>query len=190
MVVTLYTSSRNQKDAQLVTVLEMLLHVPVMRDGNFQMDLVSVCLYSFIIIIDHKAREIMYLVACVCLSGFTQATLCTTTTVYGVLVHHQGAICTTKAQYAPGCTRETIFFEKFCLSVCLSVCQRSRGSRSKVKWVKPSLKVIPVAGGLMSTSSCFFCFYSAPPPEKGMTLIPLIGLDIPQLVSFTQFIHV
>ncbi len=37
----------------------------------------------------------------VCLSGFTQATLCTTTMVYGVLVHQEGAICTTKAQYAP-----------------------------------------------------------------------------------------
>ncbi len=34
----------------------------------------------------------------VCLSGFTQATLYTTTTVYGVLVHQEGAICTTKAQ--------------------------------------------------------------------------------------------
>ncbi len=30
----------------------------------------------------------------VCLSGFTQATLYTTTTVYGVLVHQEGAICT------------------------------------------------------------------------------------------------
>ncbi len=45
--------------------------------------------------------------------GFTQGTLYTTTTVYGVLVHQEGAICTTKAQYAPWCTRETIFFEKF-----------------------------------------------------------------------------
>ena len=53
----------------------------------------------------------------VCLSVFTRATLCTTTMVYGVLVHQEGAICTTKAQYAPWCTRETIFF---CLSVCLS----------------------------------------------------------------------
>ncbi len=33
----------------------------------------------------------------VCLSGFTQATLYTTTTVYGVLVHREGAICTIKA---------------------------------------------------------------------------------------------
>ncbi len=33
----------------------------------------------------------------VCLSGFTQGTLYTTTTVYGVLVHQEGAICTTKA---------------------------------------------------------------------------------------------
>ncbi len=41
----------------------------------------------------------------VCLSVFTQDTLCTTTMVYGGLVHHQGAICTTKAQYAPWCTR-------------------------------------------------------------------------------------
>ncbi len=29
------------------------------------------------------------------------------------LVHHQAAICTTKPQCAPWCTRETIFFEKF-----------------------------------------------------------------------------
>ncbi len=29
-------------------------------------------------------------------------------------------------------------------------------SRSKVKWVKPGLKVISLAGGLMSTSSCIF----------------------------------
>ncbi len=32
----------------------------------------------------------------VCLCGFTQGTLYTTTTVYGVLVHQEGAICTTK----------------------------------------------------------------------------------------------
>ncbi len=37
----------------------------------------------------------------VCLSGCTQGTLYTTTTVYGVLVHQEGAICTTQAQYAP-----------------------------------------------------------------------------------------
>ncbi len=49
----------------------------------------------------------------VCLSGCTQGTLYTTTTVYGLLVHHEGAICTIKAQYAPRCTRETMFFEKF-----------------------------------------------------------------------------
>ncbi len=36
----------------------------------------------------------------VCVSVFTQGTLCTTTMVYGGLVHHQGAICTTKAQYS------------------------------------------------------------------------------------------
>ncbi len=48
----------------------------------------------------------------VCLSVFTQATVCTSTMVYGVLVHQQGAICTTKAQYAPWCTRETMFFLK------------------------------------------------------------------------------
>ncbi len=40
-------------------------------------------------------------------------TLCTTTMVYGGLVHHQAAICTTKPQCAPWCTRETIIFEKF-----------------------------------------------------------------------------
>ncbi len=34
--------------------------------------------------------------------------------------------------------------------------QRSRGSRSKVKWVKPGLKVMILAGGLTSTSSCIF----------------------------------
>ncbi len=50
---------------------------------------------------------------CVCVCGFTQCTLYTTTTVYGVLVHQEGAICTTKAYYAPWCTRETMFFEKF-----------------------------------------------------------------------------
>ncbi len=49
----------------------------------------------------------------VCPSGCTQGTLYTTTTVYGVLVHQEGAICTTQAQYAPWCTRETMFFEKF-----------------------------------------------------------------------------
>ncbi len=48
----------------------------------------------------------------VCPSGCTQGTLYTTTTVYGVLVHQQGAICTTQAQYAPRCTRETMFFWK------------------------------------------------------------------------------
>ncbi len=40
-------------------------------------------------------------VTSVCVRGFTQGTLYTTTTVYGVLVHQEGAICTTKAQYAP-----------------------------------------------------------------------------------------
>ncbi len=77
----------------------------------------------------------MHLSVClsVCLTGCTQGTLYTTTTVYGVLVHQEGAICTTKAQCAPWCTRETIFFEKFTrpcgsyvawvrMSVCLSVC--------------------------------------------------------------------
>ena len=34
--------------------------------------------------------------------------------------------------------------------------QRSCGSRSKVTWVKPSLKVMILAGGLISTSSCIF----------------------------------
>ncbi len=34
--------------------------------------------------------------------------------------------------------------------------QRSHGSRSKVTWVKPSLKDMVLAGGLTSTSSCFF----------------------------------
>ncbi len=42
--------------------------------------------------------------------GFTQAPLCTITMVYGGFVHHQAAICTTKAQCTPWCTRETIFF--------------------------------------------------------------------------------
>ena len=37
--------------------------------------------------------------------------------------------------------------------------KRSRGSRSGVKWVKPSLKVTLLAGGLMSTSSCIFCHF-------------------------------
>ncbi len=50
---------------------------------------------------------------------FTQATLCTTTMVYGVLVHHQGAICTTKAQYAP-CRLSTYV----CLSVCLDLTEK------------------------------------------------------------------
>ncbi len=35
--------------------------------------------------------------------------------------------------------------------------QRSLGSRSKVTLVKVSLKVIILAGGLTSTSSCIFC---------------------------------
>ena len=33
--------------------------------------------------------------------------------------------------------------------------QRSRGSRLKVTWVKISLKITLLAGGLTSTSSCF-----------------------------------
>ncbi len=47
------------------------------------------------------------------LSGCTQGTLYTTTPVYGLLVLQEGAICTTQAQYAPRCTRETMFFVKF-----------------------------------------------------------------------------
>ncbi len=39
---------------------------------------------------------------------FWKITLCTTTMVYGGLVHHQAAICTTKPQCAPCCTRETL----------------------------------------------------------------------------------
>ncbi len=39
----------------------------------------------------------MYVCMYVCMHGFTQGTLYTTTTVYGVLVHQEGAICTTKA---------------------------------------------------------------------------------------------
>ncbi len=35
----------------------------------------------------------------VCSAGCTQGTLYTTTTVYGVLVHQEGAICTTQAQF-------------------------------------------------------------------------------------------
>ncbi len=38
--------------------------------------------------------------------------------------------------------------------------QRSHGSRSKVTWVNPSLKVIILAGGLTSTSSCIFNFWT------------------------------
>ncbi len=65
--------------------------------------------------------------SCIRVHSMGVLALCTTTMVYGVLVHHQAAICTTEAQYAPWCTRETIFFEKFrvpCLSVCLSVMYR------------------------------------------------------------------
>ncbi len=66
----------------------------------------------------------------VCPSGCTQGTLYTTTMVNGVLVHQEGAICTTQAQYAPRCTRETMFFEKFrgpwlpVRGVCLCVCNQ------------------------------------------------------------------
>ncbi len=41
-----------------------------------------------LVIIDHEVC------LSVCLSVFTQTTLCTTTMVYAVLVHQQGAICT------------------------------------------------------------------------------------------------
>ncbi len=51
-----------------------------------------------------------YVCPSVCPSGCTQGTLYTTTTVYGLLVHQEGAICSIKAQYAPRCTRETLFF--------------------------------------------------------------------------------
>ena len=37
--------------------------------------------------------------------------------------------------------------------------QRSHGWRANVTWVKPSLKVIILAGGLTSTSSCIFYIY-------------------------------
>ncbi len=36
--------------------------------------------------------------------------------------------------------------------------QRSHGSMSKVAWIKPRLKVLILAGGLTSTSSCLI-FY-------------------------------
>ncbi len=65
----------------------------------------------------------------VCLSGWTQGTLYTTTPVFGLLVHQEGAICTTQAQYAPRCTRETML-------PCFRVKVKGRGqgheSRSKV----------------------------------------------------------
>ncbi len=54
-----------------------------------------------------------YKIGPVCLSGCRQGTLYTTPTVYGLLVHQEGSLCTTQAQYAPRCTRETMFFEKF-----------------------------------------------------------------------------
>ena len=38
--------------------------------------------------------------------------------------------------------------------------QRSYESGSKVTWVNPSLKVIILAGGLTSTSSCIFYNYA------------------------------
>ncbi len=40
--------------------------------------------------------------------------------------------------------------------------QRSHGPRSKVTWVKTSLKFMIMAGGLTSTSSCIFssCYWS------------------------------
>ncbi len=58
-----------------------------------------------------SAEGVIVLTSCVCVcpSGCTQGTLYTTTTVYVLLVHQEGAICTTQAQYAPRCTRETMF---------------------------------------------------------------------------------
>ena len=50
----------------------------------------------------------------------------------------------------------TIWFCWLPRACWLSVCPRSHGSGSKVKWVKPSLQVMSLAGGLMSTSSCIF----------------------------------
>ncbi len=92
---------------------------------------------------------------------FTQATLCTTTTVYGVLVHHQGAICTTKAQYHGAQGR--LYFLKnsgdpddlFRVSLD-RLTGNVQGQGSLVKWVKTSLKGMILTGGLMSTSGCIF----------------------------------
>ncbi len=48
--------------------------------------------------------------------------------------------------------------------------QRSCGSRLKVTWVNPSLKIMILAGGLTSTSSCFMINYSCYLPDRAKTL--------------------
>ncbi len=59
----------------------------------------------------------------VCLSWCNHGTLYTTTPVFGLLVHQEGAICTTQAQYAPRCTRETMFFSKSLFAIAVILCQ-------------------------------------------------------------------
>ena len=46
--------------------------------------------------------------------------------------------------------------KKSCLRNYMGQVQRSHGSRSNVTLVRPSLKVMILAGGLTSTSSCLF----------------------------------
>ena len=55
--------------------------------------------------------------------------------------------------------------------------QRSHGWRSKVTWVKPSLKVIILAGGLTSTSSCIFCIAFNFSNSSQLTIIILVMMQ-------------
>ncbi len=84
------------------------------QDRNKQTDMWLLHLSGLRTVISPASEVgVIDLVLSVSVSGCTQGTLYTTTTVYGLLVHQEGAICTTQPQYAPRCTRETMFFEKF-----------------------------------------------------------------------------
>ncbi len=100
----------------------------------------------------------------VCPSGCTQGTLYTTTPVFGLLVHQEGAICTTQAQYAPRCTRETIVWPRLCL-----VRQRAKKSHYQFE--------------------VFVCVSNSRADAVDRLLIAGIFINLTQLIQISQLIE-
>ncbi len=76
----------------------------------------------------------------VCLSALTEGSLCTTPTIQGQLVHHLGAMFTTRRPCAPWYTKE-IIFQKRCVALIVlePTCANARWAlRSRFLSICPS----------------------------------------------------